>query len=157
MRQLVISLARRILFQPTDPKSRCEVHYETSRYIAEFYCTLSSLPLLVIALYYSDNIAVFVSIFSILSHAFPYQRLHDLDMLGVFLVVCNVFYNYKILFDKRVILLIYAVYVQFIDAYSRRILNINYPIIHVIWHFLAAFSFIVFNEMKLDGTKNCAR
>lgn len=133
-------------------KSRRENFYEVSKFISEFYCTISNLGLFAVAYQYNDVNTLMAALFSALSHAFPLQRFQELDILGVVFVLGNVLANYHVLFENREVIFygVSAITVNIIDTVISR-MNYNKfgPLPHVIWHFLAALALAKFNEHAL--------
>ena len=137
------------LVEKTHTKSVREIHYQSSNYIAEFYCTLSNFGLFLVAYYYNDYITLIGAIFSLLSHAIPSQRLHDLDLFGVLMISLRLCWNFHI-FINHIDVLFYgsiAIIINGIDLIvTRRYLKYIGSSLHVIWHLSVAFALYKFNE-----------
>lgn len=142
---------------PVDKKSARETYYTHSNYISEHYCTISNIPMLIVGLYYGDYSAVAAASFSILSHAIPSQRLHDLDILGVGLVGFNIATNYDVILKKPDILIWGggAMALNVLDSLLAR--NVSSepfeqiePWLHVAWHLSAGLALYKFNKAKED-------
>jgi hypothetical protein len=141
------------LLEPTRKASQREDYWKTTNWIAEFFCTISNIGLFLVAFYYRDTATFFAALFSALSHAFPYQRLHDLDILGVVIVGIKVMYHLPHLLQYKDLILTggFALLINLIDTLlTRRYLNIIGPIIHVIWHISVTFALYRFNQTIID-------
>lgn len=134
------------LSEVTAQKSVREAYYQHSDYIAEFFCTLSNLGFFAVAYHYKDYAALLAGTFSALSHAIPSQRLHDLDMLGVFIALFKVAMNYKVLLDNPDVLAVGAgaLALNGLDTFIARFfpeqVETISPVIHSCWHLGAAYA-----------------
>lgn len=149
--------ALKFLTEITNKKSQRENYYQYSNYMAEYFCTISNLGLFAVAYYYSDYATLAAATFSALSHAIPSQRLHDLDMLGVFIIFGKAFANYKMLMQRPDVISwgIGALTVNILDTIiTRSHLNKIGPSIHVTWHLAAAFALYKFNQAQIEFTEN---
>lgn len=147
--------ALKFLTKITDAKSKREEYYHYSSYLAEYFCTISNLGLFAVAYYYGDFATLAAASFSALSHAVPSQRLHDLDLLGVFLIFGKAIANYKVLMEKPEILIwgAGAMTINVMDTFiTRRYLNQIGPALHVTWHFAAALALYKFNQGQVEVT-----
>ena len=142
-------MLRQFLLEPTRLASQREEYGVTSNQIAEFYCTISNIGLFLVALYYHDYATFFAALFSTLSHAFPYQRLHDLDIIGVVGVGLRVIYYRHALYKYPTVIVIggVALLINLIDTWvTRRYLKRVGPWLHVVWHLSITFALYKFNE-----------
>jgi hypothetical protein len=138
----------------TAEKSKREVYYQHSRFIAEYYCTLSNIGLFAVGIYYRDEATLFAASFSALSHAIPSQRLHDLDMLGVIAIGAKVCLNYRVLLEhpETAVWGAMALAINFLDTnVTRSHLDTVGPWIHVLWHFVAALALYKFNDAQNEN------
>lgn len=141
----------------TAKKSQREDYYKYSSYLAEYFCTISNLGLFAVAYYYGDYAILAAATFSALSHAIPLQRLHDLDMLGIFIIFSKAMLNYKVIMERPEVLAwaAGAMTVNILDTViTRTHLNKIGPSLHVAWHLAAAFALYKFNAAQTDITEN---
>lgn len=123
-------------------KSQRENWYEVTPYIAEFYCTASSVPIILAGC--GENMSwytIFAGMMSVLSHTMPTQWAHDLDMLGVIVIGLVVFYNLPAVISSPYALChgLFAIVINSIDTTLSRKYGRNLgPWLHVLWHALAA-------------------
>ena len=149
--------ALRFLTEITDKKSKRENYYQYSNYLAEYFCTLSNLGLFAVAFYYNDYATLIAATFSALSHAIPSQRLHDLDMLGVFIIFGKAIANYKMIMQRPDVLAwgIGALTVNILDTViTRSYLDKIGPSLHVTWHLAAAFALYKFNQAQITFSES---
>ena len=147
--------AVKFLTQLTHKKSVREHHYKYSSYLAEYFCTISNVGLFAVGYYYEDYTTLFAATFSALSHAIPLQRLHDLDIAGVFAIFSKAAANWKILIEKPGIMLYgaSALTLNLLDTkITRKYLDKIGPTLHVIWHLAAALALYKFNQAKSEIT-----
>ena len=120
----------------TDVKSQREDWYQISRYIAEFWCTVSNIGFLLVAWRHQSLELLFAGIASILSHAIPKPYLLLLDKFGVFLALTKLVQTFA--FDPFILMLLAALaLVQALDVHLARNYAQTWP--HVVWHLSAAF------------------
>ena len=122
------------MWTPTAASSVREPYYTHSAYIAEFFCTLSNLGLLVVAWMHRDSEVLFAAVCSILSHAIPLQRLHDADILGVVVIGMKVWRNRHMMNTATVGIGAGALCINLVDY------MLASPISHVVWHCAAAYA-----------------
>lgn len=149
--------ALKFLTELTDKKSQRENYYQYSNHFAEYFCTISNLGLFAVAFYYKDYATFAAATFSALSHAIPSQRLHDLDMLGVFVIFGKAIANYKMIMQKPDVLAwgLGAFSINVLDTIiTRSYLDKIGPSIHVVWHLAAAFALYKFNQAQIEFSKN---
>jgi hypothetical protein len=149
--------ALKFLTEITDKKSQRENYYQYSNYLAEYFCTISNLGLFAVAFYYNDYATLAAATFSALSHAIPSQRLHDLDMLGVFIIFGKAIANYKMIMQRPDVLAwgIGAFTMNVLDTIiTRSHLDKIGPSIHVTWHLAAAFALYKFNQAQIKFSEN---
>lgn len=133
------------MLRPTDEKSRREEG--KSDYIVEFWCTISNIGFFLVGIYFCEPLIIFSGVASALSHAFPRQGLHDLDILAVIAMGTKITLNLGVFISHPGLLLIATatILVNVIDTICSR--N-NYqkigPWLHVLWHLTAAASMFVF-------------
>lgn len=143
-----LDAAYNFLTERTSKKSIREDYYQYSSFIAEYFCTLSNFGLFGVGLYYKDEATLFAATMSALSHAIPFQRLHDLDILGVMAIAAKIYINRQVLLEypETVAWGSGALAINFLDTnLTRRHLDKIGPWIHVIWHFTAAFALYKFD------------
>ena len=146
-------MIKQFLIEPTRQTSQREHYYQTTNQIAEFFCTVSNFGLFMVAFYYRDLTTFVAALFSTLSHAFPYQRLHDLDIIGVIAVSIKVVFHLPPLFQHHEVILIggLALLINLIDTIlTRHYLNQIGPVIHVIWHISVTFALYQFNAIIIE-------
>lgn len=139
----------------TAEKSRREDYYQYSSYIAEYFCTISNIGLFAVAFYYGDFAALLAATFSALSHAIPLQRLHDLDMLGIFVVFGKAIADYKVIMERPELMAwgVGAMTVNVLDTMiTRTHLNKIGPSLHFIWHLSAALALYKLNQAEVEVT-----
>ncbi|KTC83415.1 hypothetical protein [Legionella cincinnatiensis] len=149
--------ALKFLTEITSQKSRRESYYQYSHYFAEYFCTISNLGLFAVAYYYGDYATLAAATFSALSHAIPLQRLHDLDLLGVFIIFGKAISQYKIIMERPEVLAwgTAALGVNIMDTLiTRKHLDKIGPAIHVVWHLAAAFALYKFNQAQVEIAEN---
>lgn len=146
----LISIVHNRCKQITASESQCEEHYTQSPYIAEYYCTLSNIPLLFVGLYFMDIVTVFAAFMSIVSHAIPSQLLHNFDMLAVAMIFMDVVMNYDILLSNVNVIVVGILALMFgaADIYNRRCLGSINSMFHVMWHLAAALALYEYNSAK---------
>lgn len=143
------------LSQITDMKSKREDYYQYSNLFAEYFCTISNLGLFAVAYYYRDFATLAAATFSALSHAIPLQRLHDLDLLGVFFILGKAVTNYKLFMDRPDILAFGAgaLTINVMDTYiTRKYLDKIGPSLHVTWHLAAALALYKINQGQVEAS-----
>lgn len=143
------------LTQVADKNGKRENYYRYSNYIAEYFCTISNLGLFAVGCYYGDFALLVAATFSALSHAIPSQRLHDLDILGVFIVFGKVITNCNIFIEKPEVLAwgAGALTINLMDTIiTRKYLDKIGPVIHVAWHLAAALALYKLNQAQVDVT-----
>ena len=149
--------ALKFLTQITEKKSKREDYYQYSNYMAEYFCTISNLGLFAVAFYYGDFVTLAAATFSALSHAIPSQRLHDLDMLGVFLIFGKAIANYKTIMERPEVLAwgAGALAINVMDTFiTRKYLDKIGPSLHVTWHLAAALALYKFNQAQIEVTND---
>jgi hypothetical protein len=145
--------ALKFLTEITTKKSQRENYYQYSNYFAEYFCTISNLGLFAVAFYYNDYATLAAATFSALSHAIPSQRVHDLDMLGVFIIFGKAIANYKMIMQRPDVLAwgMGAVTINVLDTLiTRSHLDKIGPSIHLTWHLAAAFALYKFNQAQIQ-------
>lgn len=139
------------LTETTANKSKREQYYVHSKYISEFFCTISNAGLFGVGLHYKDPYVLLAAIFSALSHAFPLQRLHDLDIAGVMLIFLKVATHYQTVLEKPTTLAwaAGALSINVLDTFvTRKHLDKAGPWIHVAWHLAAAVAMYQFDRAQ---------
>lgn len=148
--------ALKFLTKITNEKSKREDYYRHSKFIAEFFCTISNLGLFAVGIYYADFATLIAATFSALSHAVPLQRLNELDKIGVLVIFGKVLANYK-LFMERPELLAWgagALTVNLMDTViTKKYLDKIGPSLHVAWHLAAALALYKIDQASVEVTK----
>jgi len=147
--------ALKFLTQITDQKSKREAYYIHSNYLAEYFCTLSNIGLFAVGYFYNDFSTLLAATFSALSHAIPSQRLHDLDMMGIFLIFGKAVANYKMIMKRPDVIAwgATALTINVMDTViTRNYLDEIGPGLHVTWHIAAALALYKFNQAQLETT-----
>ena len=138
---------------PTKTSSRRE--YSTGK-IAEFWCSISNVGFIFVALLFADIPLFLAGTFSLFSHTIPSQLIHDLDILGVVLIGIKVAVCLPLLILNPWSLLVVlpfgalALGINIIDAlFTNKYYHKVGPSIHVAWHLTAAFANLVLNAAVL--------
>ena len=133
--------------EPTNINSKREAYYVTSTYIAEFWCFVSSIAILMVSIMGDDLLLITTSVCSALSHALPYKFFHRLDMIMVWITVLRfsvcLLAHFQSEFFRRCAV---AVIINAIDTYfTRKYLKQIGPWLHVLWHLYIAYLFYYFS------------
>ena len=118
-----------------------EKRYAVSRTVAEFYCTISMLPLLFVGLYWSTtfplggSLCIAAAFASAIYHAMPYKWLLRLDQLCAALLIIYALAS----FDSSLwIFYVIPLLLLCIDTSCRYFNLFRIPFIHPIWHLCGA-------------------
>ncbi len=131
-----------------------EGHYLHSKYIAEFYCTLTNIGFFIVGCYFQDYATLAVAIFSTISHALPLKGLILLDILVANLVLLKVLSAYTLVIAHPniiiagVVTFIFGILDKFV---GRKHLHIFGGLFHSIWHLSAAIALFNFNQASNGG------
>jgi hypothetical protein len=118
----------------TSPTSQCENWYKVMPYIAEFWCTLSNIPMLAVGAYYRSPELLLAGTASAVSHAVPKNWLNKTDIICAALAASKVIRTYPVLLNHPWLLVPIAITggLQVIDQFWGRKNGTCVP--HVLWH-----------------------
>ena len=131
--------------QKTDCNSQRENWHAVSSYVAEFWCTLSSIPIIAVALYYRSAVIFLAGFGSFTSHMFPFQFVHHIDMMGVAAVVVQLLrYHMMFVWFPQMICMVFLLGALLLtDTIISRQYGIT--VIHIVWHLsIAMFLFFFY-------------
>jgi len=125
-------------------KRQCENWYTVTPYVSEFWCTISNIPFIIVAMLYNFYPLLIVGLVSFFHHMIPLKCLRDLDVLLARCMILFVIIGYYFIFKEnefdQFLLIFYfgLVPLQLIIFDSLYKENKNRVFIHVIWHCAAA-------------------
>ena len=121
------------LFDKTNWKSRREEGN------SEILCAITSIPIVLVGLWFNDEVITFTGLMSMVSHAFPYKCFHLLDLLGCGLLGLKVLVNIRVILQNPVVVKwgVAAVLLNATDTYINRQEKKHY-VLHCVWHLFAA-------------------
>jgi len=110
-----------------------------TRYVAEFWCTVSNIGFFYVAWRYNCWELLVAATASVLSHAIPRQWLLTLDKLGVALVISKLARHYTIVVVHPwlIVLLGLSAFINMLDTYVARVHGQTWA--HILWHLSSAF------------------
>jgi len=129
--------------EPTGKLNQRENWYVYNYYIGEFWCAITSIPLIFIGIYYRCIPIAFAGTASLVSHAVPLKIIHIIDLFGVAVVICWVI----IIIPKTTSNIIKSIIlggINMIDMWVSRNWGLTY--LHIVWHLMVAYFVWIFLE-----------
>jgi hypothetical protein len=156
----------KIFYTPIEDQHQREDWYQKTKYIAEPWCTVTNVPLLLVAHYFKSQKPIaasalaFAGSASAVSHAIPRQWLNVVDRIGAFTAVAGVAYDCNLHDPKTLMnaltnpaMVVPAIAMGLVKYADRRLAHDEYllpmrkkyqTIIHNLWHLIAAGTAFVF-------------
>jgi len=130
--------------------SQREDWYTISIYVAEFWCTVSNIPFLVVAYWHVSWELLFAAVASIVSHTVPKQWLLMVDKFGVLVAFSKLVRNYKVIDWQIGVLICVVAAINRMDMWlARRQKRLVWPWPHVLWHVsCACVAHIVLTKLR---------
>lgn len=125
--------------RPTPEGSQRENWYDVTPYVAEFWCAVTSIPMLSAAIVNQNPCMFLAAFFSIASHTIPRKWVHDLDMIGAALMII------QILRFHMIFVWLPDLFIQFVmlgvllclDVMAARAFGFMH--VHLVWHLGVAY------------------